>query len=1018
MSTRTTRARAALGSTPPSSSAPVKQPAKPKGRTDSAHKVTAHPEKENEKSGTKLKSTRTKATKSKKVYCICRKGDDGTPMIQCAECTDWYHFSCVNLTENTAEDIAAYICPGCTEKTGRRTAMTWEGPNALEEVASLVPAKAATRRKGPQSDAEEPSESENVPSSEDEYVAENVQPRVGAKRPTRRLSYSSESESDSSKKPARNRRSSHRSPGPSNTLKRKAQAVPHPPPASKKTKTSPESTEDPTRKYCLGKLEDLFRGIFLKYAHVHTKDDGEGSDGTEKKAEELTEEEKEAVLGAARQFANDLEHCVYEIYCDPDKHAGDGYKDRFRTLQFNLSKIDRVVLHKRIVSGKISAKEISTMSSTDLADEETKQSIKIAEQESLEHSILQKTTAPRAKITHKGLQDIEDVNGEVASRRERDREREAEEQERMERERMARLRASQPRQRTMSVSVPPESPVSQNASWGLPPPVPLHDVHASADPYAPARPPVYENTTEPVEPELSLTDLINIDDDPVAEAAPTDGASAASPVVSAPELATLNVASPTIGISPFASRPSLPETPLSASFDLNSIWSSQNVEEAKTSQVPSPPQETTKDQPIDPEPIAEADDRDFDMFLEEKEPERPLSPGGLQAAFNATEPVWSGKITMPLDSSIPTETPIVARQMGGRPIEVGSPLWRTLFPADLLRIDGRVPVDKSAQFLLQVRLNPSKELIGAAFMPAPDATDNGFMVFADFLIGKGRHGLVFPWGPRPKDAPGRELYIVPLLSSDPIPEFMELLDNLRLPKVRQTNYMIGIWVLNKGELKPPPEPATAPPPSISPPVPAAPTISPIPNIPALANLAPPIAPAQIEPAALAAEVAALTPEQIQLMIRTLQGPGGLSIPIPPVPTPAPVPSIPVAPLVPASLPQSWGINSLQPPQPPHHNGGPPMYGMYPPLAPPPPPPTNSDQRRDYSRPGYDRGGPGEFRERRDSRGGHDRGGDRPRGRGRSRGRGGGNDMNRPVDSGWPRRRPDGGSANGNPSPQW
>ncbi|KAK0467034.1 uncharacterized protein EV420DRAFT_1506824 [Desarmillaria tabescens] len=894
--------------------------------------------------------------------------------------------------------------------------MTWEGPNALEEVASPVPAKATTRRKALQSDVEEPSESENVPSSEDEYVAENAQPRAGGKRPTRRLSYSSESESDSSKKPSRNRRPSHQSPGPSNTLKRKAQAAPLPPPAPKKTKTSPESTEDPTRKYCLGKFEDLFRDIFLKYPHVRIKDDGGGSDYVEKKAEELTEEEKEAVLSAARQFANDLEHCVYEIYCDSDKHAGDGYKDRFRTLQFNLSKVDRVVLHKRIVSGKISAKEISTMSSTDLADEETKQSIKIAEQESLEHSILQKSTAPRAKITHKGLQDIEDVNGEIASRRERDREREAEEQERMERERMARLRAAQPRQRTMSVSVPPESSVSQNASWGLPPPVPLQDVHAaSADPYASARPSSYENTTEPVEPELSLTDLINIDDDAMAEAAPTSGASAASPAVSAPELSTLNVSSPTIGISPFASRPSLPETPLSASFDLNSIWSSQNTKEEKTLQEPSLPQES-RDQPIDPEPIAEADDRDFDMFLEEKEPERPLSPGGLQAAFNATEPAWSGKITMPLDSSIPTETPIVARQMGGRPIEVGSPLWRTLFPADLLRIDGRVPVDKSAQFLLQVRLNPSKELIGVAFTPAPDATDNGFMVFADFLIGKGRHGLVFPWGPRPKDAPGREFYIVPLLSSDPIPEFMELLDNLRLPKVRQTNYMIGIWVLNKGELKPPPEPVTVPPPTISPPVPVVPTISPIPNIPPLANLAPPIAAPQIEPAALAAEVAALTPEQIQLMIRTLQGPGGLSIPIPPAPAPAPAPSIPAAPLVSAPLPQSWGISPLQPPPPPHHNGAPPMYGMYPPL-----PPNNSDQRRDYSRPGYDRGGPGEYHERRDSRGGHDpghRGGDRSRGRGRGRGRGGGNELNRPVDSGWPRRRPDGGSHNGNPSPQW
>ncbi|PBK99443.1 hypothetical protein ARMGADRAFT_503355 [Armillaria gallica] len=133
MSTRTTRARAALGSTPPSSSAPVKQPAKPKGRTDSAHKVTAHPEKENEKSGTKLKSTRTKVTKSKNVYCICRKGDDGTPMIQCAECTDWYHFSCVNLTENTAEDIGEQVFPRSPPSPYRY------GSSNMFDTCSVVP---------------------------------------------------------------------------------------------------------------------------------------------------------------------------------------------------------------------------------------------------------------------------------------------------------------------------------------------------------------------------------------------------------------------------------------------------------------------------------------------------------------------------------------------------------------------------------------------------------------------------------------------------------------------------------------------------------------------------------------------------------------------------------------------------------------------------------------------------------------------------------------------------------------
>ena len=39
-------------------------------------------------------------------------------------------------------------------------------------------------------------------------------------------------------------------------------------------------------------------------------------------------------------------------------------------LTFNLSKAVRVVLHMRIASSHISPKELSTMSSTDLASEE------------------------------------------------------------------------------------------------------------------------------------------------------------------------------------------------------------------------------------------------------------------------------------------------------------------------------------------------------------------------------------------------------------------------------------------------------------------------------------------------------------------------------------------------------------------------------------------------------------------------------------------------------------------------
>jgi SPOC domain len=91
---------------------------------------------------------------------------------------------------------------------------------------------------------------------------------------------------------------------------------------------------------------------------------------------------------------------------------------------------------------------------------------------------------------------------------------------------------------------------------------------------------------------------------------------------------------------------------------------------------------------------------------------------------------------MPLDSTIPQETPVFARQVGGRTIDSGSPLWKTLFPSELLRIDGRVPTDKSSQFLLQMRMTSAKELIAVAFSPASAEGDAGFRILMDFLIAK------------------------------------------------------------------------------------------------------------------------------------------------------------------------------------------------------------------------------------------------------------------------------------------
>lgn len=252
-----------------------------------------------------------------------------------------------------------------------------------------------------------------------------------------------------------------------------------------------------------------------------------------------------------------------------------------------------------------------------------------------------------------------------------------------------------------------------------------------------------------------------------------------------------------------------------------------------------------------------------------------------------------------------------------------------------------------------------------------------------------RHGLVFPWGSRPKDThPGRELYIIPLLSSDPLPDYMQLLDNLHLPTLRQVNYLIGIWILARGKLKAP----TPPPPP--PPVAATPHPSIPPITPELSQLLPQLSstiaklPVNVDQNVLAAEVAQLTPVQIQEMLRTLGAvPNASSRPVQPHP--------PMPPGMVAPAQQPWP----NPGYPAYYTGlAPPAFppqGPSPPSMPPAghgPPPGHVPQ---YGRPPYDHSGA--------SGGDNRRGGDR----GRRGGRGGrgrrDNSPARPQDSGWPRR---------------
>ncbi|KIK32799.1 hypothetical protein CY34DRAFT_110842 [Suillus luteus UH-Slu-Lm8-n1] len=159
-------------------------------------------------------------------------------------------------------------------------------------------------------------------------------------------------------------------------------------------------------------------------------------------------------------------------------------------------------------------------------------------------------------------------------------------------------------------------------------------------------------------------------------------------------------------------------------------------------------------------------ERDLESSQTEQSSQEP------EAVFDALPIVWSGKISMPLESSTLQEAPVVARRVGGQILGHDSDLWKTLFPSDILRINGRMQMDSQ------------KEPIACAF-----STVEGnpmLQTFSEFLLNKNRHGLVFPWGNQPKDYhPGKALYVVPLLANHPLPDFIELMDRTLIYSLHQ-----------------------------------------------------------------------------------------------------------------------------------------------------------------------------------------------------------------------------------------
>ncbi|KAH7105803.1 hypothetical protein BKA62DRAFT_688013 [Auriculariales sp. MPI-PUGE-AT-0066] len=791
------------------------------------------------------------------------------PMILCADCSTLYHFTCIGLSTTDANDIASYICDTCHQETGLSSVYTWEGEDALEEVASTHGGDSPESRA-----IQTPSDEEDVHDNSADETYKDDQPATSKRRrtqnghtttPQRGRVVDSESESEIV---------------PSRPLKRKASSAVAKLPAPKRRRSSAtpvtpvNPSDDPTRKYCAGKLKDLLEPIFLLYYGW--------TDATEPPNDRVpeTDEGKEMSTKLAEQYVQDLERELFEHYAEPGSRiAGGKYKERFRMLTFNLSKADRIHLRRGIVLGQLQPSTLAQMSSTELASEQGQLAIAEALQASLQQSILEqpRMAAPRAKITHKGTEMIETYDSPASMQFP---EREEKPHPRI----ITNLQKPEREPDTRSATTPSSTIVASPVAMRTP-----SGTNNTAY-FIPTLPP------DPAEPSTSVP-VQSVELDPYAD----------------PTLASLmpdsaaahdihDVASPT----------------RRTSFDIGALWTAEAhlvtgdgmlVDVGTFSDAPNSYDYddglSMEVDGIGMDPTATGD-TDFGMFIDDSA--APGSSAGLTVpqdrvvpepsivppapAFTDLTPVFRGSMEMP---DMPVFT-VLARQVGGRPLQHLN-TWSQLFTRSDKRvlIEGRVPVKAGADYLTLSRMNAARELVAVTFESIPDGKEDGFVKMFDMLVKKERYGVSLPWATVPTaSAIGKELYIIPLPKDAPLPDPIELIDDLQVPRTgRENDLLIGVFFLHKGKVVDLPPPSTADVSSL---------LSGLIGTPPQASPAP--APAMPTPA--------LTTNQIQLMLRSL---GHLTHQAPP---PAPAPMIIGPPLA---------ANPMYPPPPPQ------MYQQPPPSGP-------------------------------------------------------------------------------------
>lgn len=548
-------------------------------------------------------------------------------------------------------------------------------------------------------------------------------------------------------------------------------------------------TSDKTRTHCVKQLATLFQSVFSA-------------------AESSTSTELE---DRCVKFAESVEDIMFDSFSEVDAKNVRGprtkYITKFRSLHFNLK--TNAIFRSKISSNSIGPAEIVGMTNEDLLTPELKAMAESVRAASLKHSVKEVISAPTAKRTHKGEEEIDNTAAGSAAADEK-----ALEQKHL----IEKGKREQARERSGSVSQsfgspgPAGSPRFDSAAFGSPalPQSPSEVDSASGTPLPPSTRPRVS---------FSASFLPGIDSQV--------GLGIGSPSESLRETrdSLLATGSPSPMLPPSISHRS--------SFDLASVWGKAKP---AASEAVASNEGVDMEMDVEPEfdPFASTrrtssakDNQDFEASffsssssskvakpvvksttpLNSPPTSRNLPLPAPTVDIGELPPVWAGDVIVPEEGGCPT----FGVQIGGRHFGTSPTVWSQLLPPGI-SMDGRIPTAVATKYLVECSFASTRELVLLALLP--DTTGpteyfphkplgpaclHKFQHIIDFYTKKDRIGVIAP--PASMKKVVKDIYVIPLKKDQALPEYIELLDEHHLAeKGRKEDLLLCVLVIQKGAL--------------------------------------------------------------------------------------------------------------------------------------------------------------------------------------------------------------------------